>query len=154
MLFRSTLPDTDSDGISDSIDQCKTQPETINNFEDSDGCPDVIPPSDADNDGIADSYDKCPTQQETVNGFEDLDGCPDVAPIKDSDNDGLPDELDNCPKQAETVNGFEDTDGCPDTIPDREPSDAKDNSILQWTAIIASLITAAGGIAAAKYRKH
>ena len=32
--------DTDGDGISDSIDQCLTQKETINNYQDSDGCPD------------------------------------------------------------------------------------------------------------------
>jgi len=80
---------------------------------------------------------------------------PDIIPIKDSDNDGLSDELDKCPKQTETFNGFEDTDGCPDVIPDKEPSNSKyDNSLLQWTAVIASCITAAGGIAAAKYRKH
>ena len=39
------LSDTDGDGISDSIDQCPTQAETVNGNDDSDGCPDVVPPN-------------------------------------------------------------------------------------------------------------
>lgn len=39
--------DTDGDGISDSIDQCPTQAETINEFQDTDGCPDVAPVSES-----------------------------------------------------------------------------------------------------------
>ena len=35
--------DTDSDGISDSSDSCPTQSETINNYQDTDGCPDTVP---------------------------------------------------------------------------------------------------------------
>ena len=38
-------PDTDGDGISNSIDQCPTQPETVNGYQDTDGCPDVVPPT-------------------------------------------------------------------------------------------------------------
>ncbi len=81
--------DRDSDGILDAEDDCPTQPETINNFEDEDGCPDVAPPppppppvtpADRDSDGILDAEDDCPTQPETINNFEDEDGCPDVAP--------------------------------------------------------------------------
>src|SRR3990170_2682675 len=90
-------------------DGCPTQAETVNGFEDLDGCPDVIPLKDTDGDGITDSLDKCPTQIETVNGFEDLDGCPDVTPIGDLDKDGIADSLDKCPTQEETVNGVEDT---------------------------------------------
>jgi len=130
-----TVPDTDYDGIDDSDDQCVNDVETMNGFEDTDGCPDVIPIDDLDNDGIDDSLDNCPTQSETVNGFEDTDGCPDVIPIgdldndgiDDLDNDGIDDSLDNCPTQSETVNGFEDTDGCPDTVlsPQPEPIDRK-----------------------------
>ncbi|HSA76589.1 MAG TPA: hypothetical protein VLE02_03505, partial [Nitrosarchaeum sp.] len=56
---------------------CPTQSETVNGFEDTDGCPDVVPPKDIDGDGILDDVDSCPTQSETVNGFEDTDGCPD-----------------------------------------------------------------------------
>jgi OOP family OmpA-OmpF porin len=35
--------DTDQDGILDADDKCPTEPETKNGFEDSDGCPDVVP---------------------------------------------------------------------------------------------------------------
>src|SRR3972149_2420634 len=86
-------PDADGDGIADVVDECINQAETVNGFEDEDGCPDVIPVQDTDNDGIANDSDECPTQAETVNGFEDLDGCPDVIPLKDTDSDGIADSL-------------------------------------------------------------
>lgn len=35
------IKDKDNDGIPDDLDQCPEEPETINNFEDDDGCPDV-----------------------------------------------------------------------------------------------------------------
>ncbi|MCV0412095.1 thrombospondin type 3 repeat-containing protein, partial [Nitrosarchaeum sp.] len=103
-IFAQSL-DTDGDGIPDSSDSCPTDPETINGFEDSDGCPDVVPPTDTDGDGIPDSSDSCPTQDETINGFEDSDGCPDVVPPTDTDGDGIPDSSDSCPTQDETING-------------------------------------------------
>lgn len=34
--------DADDDGINDDVDACKTEPETVNSFKDSDGCPDAI----------------------------------------------------------------------------------------------------------------
>ena len=37
------IPDTDGDGILDDRDQCIEEPETVNQFEDSDGCPDELP---------------------------------------------------------------------------------------------------------------
>ena len=36
-------PDPDHDGISGASDKCPTQPETVNGFEDDDGCPDTLP---------------------------------------------------------------------------------------------------------------
>ncbi|MGH9922392.1 MAG: thrombospondin type 3 repeat-containing protein, partial [Nitrososphaerales archaeon] len=36
-------PDDDNDSIPDNTDQCKTEPETFNGFEDTDGCPDTRP---------------------------------------------------------------------------------------------------------------
>jgi len=36
--------DSDGDGFIDPVDQCPNDPETVNGFEDSDGCPDVPPP--------------------------------------------------------------------------------------------------------------
>lgn len=37
-------PDSDGDGLLDLIDRCPKDPETVNGFEDENGCPDVIPP--------------------------------------------------------------------------------------------------------------
>ncbi len=37
------IPDSDGDGILDPDDQCKGAAETVNGFEDEDGCPDQIP---------------------------------------------------------------------------------------------------------------
>ncbi len=36
-------PDTDNDGIVDDKDRCPAAPETVNNFNDRDGCPDEVP---------------------------------------------------------------------------------------------------------------
>ena len=77
-------------------------------------------------------------------------------PVRDSDNDGIFDDSDLCPQQAETINMYQDADGCPDVVPENNVSEknVSDGAFFQWTAIIAAGISAAGGIAAAKYRKH
>lgn len=75
--------DTDGDGIRDAVDACPTSAETVNGYQDEDGCPDTVPvatPVDTDGDSIADTSDACPTQPETFNGYEDTDGCPDTVP--------------------------------------------------------------------------
>ena len=36
--------DTDKDGIPDTKDACRLQPETYNGYQDTDGCPDTVPP--------------------------------------------------------------------------------------------------------------
>ena len=75
------IVDSDGDQILDDVDVCPNQPETINQFEDSDGCPDVLPVIDSDGDQILDDVDVCPNQPETINQFEDSDGCPDTQPL-------------------------------------------------------------------------
>jgi hypothetical protein len=35
-------PDYDGDGLPDDRDVCPTRPETVNGFQDGDGCPDVV----------------------------------------------------------------------------------------------------------------
>lgn len=79
------------------------------------------------------------------------------AQSSDTDGDGIPDSSDSCPTQAETIKGFEDSDGCPDIIPTADSTPISesedDNSLLQWTAVIASVITAVGAIGATKLRK-
>jgi len=102
----AAVKDTDGDGIPDGADQCPTEAEDKDGFDDGDGCPDP----DNDQDGIPDSKDKCPNKAEDRDGFQDEDGCPDL----DNDGDGIPDLQDRCPKQAEDKDGFEDEDGCPD----------------------------------------
>jgi OmpA-OmpF porin, OOP family len=65
--------DRDQDTIPDAADKCPAQPEDIDGFEDSDGCPEL----DNDGDGVSDGDDTCPADPETKNGFRDSDGCPD-----------------------------------------------------------------------------
>src|SRR5258706_190974 len=100
--------DKDGDGIPDAKDKCPGEAETINGYQDEDGCPDSIP--DTDGDGINDLVDKCKTEAEDKDGFQDADGCPDL----DNDNDGVTDAKDKCPN----VNGPVENDGCPDTAKD------------------------------------
>lgn len=71
------VTDRDGDGIPDGEDQCPDDPEDLDNFEDSDGCPDP----DNDQDGILDGDDECPNEPETYNGAEDEDGCPDHSKV-------------------------------------------------------------------------
>lgn len=65
--------DTDLDGITDDIDACIEEPEDMDQFEDTDGCPDF----DNDGDGILDVADKCPLKPEDIDGWKDDEGCPD-----------------------------------------------------------------------------
>jgi len=137
--------DIDKDGVRNTIDQCPTTPEDLDQFKDSDGCPDEdndedgvkdvddqcpndaededgdrdedgCPDLDDDNDGISNEEDKCPQQPEDKDRFEDDDGCID----EDNDQDGILDTKDRCPDEAESVNGFQDLDGCPETDNDKD----------------------------------
>lgn len=69
----ATQGDKDGDGVPDDGDQCPTEPEDIDDFQDKDGCPDP----DNDGDGILDIDDLCAEDAEDMDGFEDQDGCPD-----------------------------------------------------------------------------
>ncbi len=121
--LRVTDVDTDGDGIFDSVDGCINQPETVNGFQDTDGCPDTAPTSDdVDGDGIPNDVDSCVTEPETVNGFQDGDGCPDEVPPDigditeglpiDTDGDTVEDEFDLCPFEFGTVANI----GCPEPV--------------------------------------
>ena len=98
--------DEDGDGIVDEQDICPREPEDVDGFQDSEGCPD--PDNDAD--GILDVDDPCPVQAEDKDGFQDEDGCPEP----DNDNDGALDADDKCPDTPEDFDSFQDEDGCPD----------------------------------------
>jgi outer membrane protein OmpA-like peptidoglycan-associated protein len=103
-------PDPDKDGILAEADSCPEKAETVNSFEDTDGCPDEVPDSDAD--GIDDLKDSCKDKPEDMDSFEDEDGCPD----EDNDKDGVQDSADNCP----IVLGPIENRGCPDTDRDED----------------------------------
>jgi OOP family OmpA-OmpF porin len=135
--------DPDRDEIRGDADQCPTDPEDKDAFEDENGCPDPdndadgvadvapdkclnepedkdsfqdedgCPDPDNDNDTILDAADKCPIEPEDKDGFQDEDGCPDP----DNDGDGVLDPQDKCPDKPETKNGYQDEDGCEDEIP-------------------------------------
>ena len=111
-------PDSDDDGLPDTLDGCPSQAEDFDGDRDADGCPDL----DSDNDGVDDGKDACPVTQEDRDGFQDDDGCPDP----DNDADSLPDRTDTCPDQPEDRDGFQDDDGCPD--PDNDADGIPDVS--------------------------
>jgi len=100
--------DLDGDSIVDKDDMCPDQAETVNSYQDNDGCPDTIPDSDAD--GLDDLTDKCKDQAEDKDAFQDDDGCPDP----DNDGDGVLDGKDKCPGTQGPV----ENNGCPDTDTD------------------------------------
>ena len=131
--------DTDADGLTDDIDQCVDEPEDVDTYEDSDGCPDL----DNDADGLPDTEDSCPMAPEDPDEFQDEDGCPDSdndadtvldvndgcplepgtpenqgCPVKDTDADGIPDDIDECPTEDGPPESF----GCPDDDSDRVPN--------------------------------
>lgn len=82
--------DRDGDGIIDEKDACPDVPETVNGFEDEDGCPDEPPPPpppepiaapvvlDRDGDGVPDAVDNCPD----VPGSPDFQGCPEAQRVR------------------------------------------------------------------------
>jgi OmpA-OmpF porin, OOP family len=117
-MWVDEIADRDGDGIADDVDQCPTEAEDFDGFEDADGCPDP----DNDGDTIPDKGDKCPNDPEDWDGFEDADGCPEP----DNDGDGIDDEHDACPNEPETFNDYQDADGCPD-VPDRDNDGVPDD---------------------------
>ena len=42
-LAYDSFGDADFDGVTDNVDQCPHARETYNRFQDTDGCPDLIP---------------------------------------------------------------------------------------------------------------
>ncbi len=109
------LKDPDGDGIMGQADVCPTEAETLNGYQDEDGCPDQVPDSDAD--AVDDLNDKCRDVPEDKDGFQDEDGCPEP----DNDGDNVMDAADKCPMEAGPVEntGCPDTDGDGDGVVDR-----------------------------------
>jgi hypothetical protein len=84
-------PDDDDDGVADEADECPTQAEDADGFEDTDGCPDP----DNDGDGVTDANDNCSNTPNANQANTDGDDEGDVCDL-DDDNDGVPDSSDNC----------------------------------------------------------
>lgn len=96
----------------DTADRCPGEAEDTDDFEDTDGCPDL----DNDRDRVPDLMDQCPDVTEDRDGIEDEDGCPDL----DNERDANLDRDDLCPKDAESRGAFAHVDGCPDLDRDRD----------------------------------
>ncbi len=77
--------DLDGDGLIGDDDDCPSEAEDADGFEDADGCPEL----DDDADGVPDAADACPRQAETVNAFNDDDGCPDEVPDAQAEVTGI-----------------------------------------------------------------
>ena len=80
VLADETIPDgdRDGDGFMDSVDACPDQAETIDGFDDDDGCPEL----DGDADGVPFARDACP--EEPIYPEQDprySDGCPKLAEL-------------------------------------------------------------------------
>ena len=114
ITFHPKARDSDRDGIINDLDECPSDPEDRDGFEDQNGCPDT----DNDQDGLLDLFDQCPNDPEDFNQFEDTDGCPDAE--RDVDRDGIADTRDDCPNEAEDFDRFNDGDGCPDLDNDQD----------------------------------
>jgi OmpA-OmpF porin, OOP family len=113
--FEPSIGDRDGDGLKDDVDQCPDDPEDTDDFEDTDGCPDL----DNDRDGIFDVEDDCPLVPEDKDGDQDDDGCPERG-TNDRDGDGILDSVDQCPDDPEDLDQFEDENGCPDNDNDQD----------------------------------
>ena len=131
-------PDSDNDGVIDSIDECANTPEgtEVNSV----GCP--VEDNDTDDDSVVNSNDNCPdvANEDQTNTDGDALG---NACDPDDDNDTVNDDVDNCPLEAGSAanNGCPvqetDTDGdevidtsdnCP-TTPNEDQADSDDDGL-------------------------
>lgn len=112
------IPDTDGDGVDDTLDNCAFTPigDSVNHF----GC--RLVDLDSDNDGVNDLIDQCPGT--TLNATVDENGCSDYQ--KDTDGDGVNDAEDNCVNTSPM--GIEvDSYGCADYQKDTDDDSVTDD---------------------------
>ena len=105
-------PDFDNDGIPDALDGCTLSPETVNNFEDEDGCPDTIPPPTITvTEGDVEVEIPVEVGEGEIVVIDQETGEAVVIANTDNDSDGIPNDLDDCPDKQ----GIPRLNGCPDT---------------------------------------
>jgi hypothetical protein len=114
------VPDGDSDGISNSCDNCPNVSNANQADTDGDGLGDACDP-DIDNDGVANASDNCPTVPNANQADVNHNGIGDAC--EDSDGDGVLDGLDNCPSISNATQADVDHDGVGDPC---DPDDDND----------------------------
>lgn len=100
-------PDTDKDGIADSVDACPKTAGIASAKPNKHGCP-----KDRDGDDVFDTEDACIDVPGERSENPRKNGCP-----KDTDEDGIVDAKDACPKVPGEANGDPAKNGCP---PDKD----------------------------------
>ena len=96
-LADTSDPDRDGDGVPNSTDNCRAQPNPSQTDTDGDERGDACDPDD-DEDGVADGDDNCSTVRNPRQPDIDRDGVGDDC--DDSDSDGVLDSVDNCRTDA------------------------------------------------------
>ncbi len=124
--YCATGPDSDDDGVCDTVDNCPLEPNL--DQADSDGdtlgdlcdvCP-TDPGNDVDSDGICASLDNCPIDANPAQEDADFDGLGDVCdacpsdPENDEDQDQVCGDIDNCPDDFNPCQRDSDGDGSGD----------------------------------------
>jgi hypothetical protein len=93
-----TLPDTDGDGVADSVDNCPDVANHSQRDRDGDGVGDACD-ADRDGDQVANAADNCPDTANADQRDGDADGLGDLCDV-DRDGDGVSNRRDNCPDLA------------------------------------------------------
>ena len=129
--FQVYAPDSDGDGVTDSLDDCPTGDTGWSSGSssdyDSDGCHDFTEDDDDDNDGVEDDLDHCQKGHlDWISGSlsdHDGDGCNDVEEDTDDDNDTITDNDDYCSTGLLFISDSStdyDSDGCEDVSEDSD----------------------------------
>ena len=122
-FISSAQPDSDSDSVGDSCDNCPAISNTSQSDADGDGVGDACDlcqgddaTGDFDSDGYCDDTDNCPVDSNPAQTDTDSDGVGDACDVceSDFDSDGYCDDTDNCPVDSNPTQTDADSDGIGD----------------------------------------